>query len=60
MIADVVCPPGDQVNVPPTIDGVPVRVVLEPLQMVAELTFTVGKGFTVTAEVAVAVQPERS
>ena len=57
VIVCVVCPPGDQENVPPPTDGVAVRVILCPEQIVEELTVTVGNGFTVTVPVPVLEQP---
>ena len=51
--------PVDHKYVPPPIDGVAVSVVDCPLQIVAELTLTVGTAFTVTAFVDVAEHPPR-
>jgi hypothetical protein len=39
---DVVSPPGDHKNVPPPVEGVPVRVAETPEHTVDELTVTAG------------------
>ena len=49
--------PVDHKYVPPPIDGVAVSVVDCPLQIVAELTLTVGTAFTVTVPVDVLEHP---
>ena len=54
----VLCPPGDHAYVPPGAEGVAVRVVLCPKQIVAELTVTVGAVFTLTVPLALEEQPD--
>ena len=44
---------------PPPVDGVAVSVALCPAQIAAELTLTVGAGFTVTVPLPVEVQPDK-
>ena len=48
----VVAPPGDQLKLPPPVDGVTVSVALCPAQIVSELTVTLGAGLTVTVALA--------
>lgn len=52
-----VCPPGDQVKVPPGVGLVAVRVVLWPLQMVGLLTLTVAAEPIVTVIWSWLLQP---
>ena len=52
----VVCPPGDQIYVPPPVDGVAVKVVDAPAQMDSELTVTVADPEEVIVTLAVSGQ----
>ena len=51
VIDEVVCPPGDQINVPPKESGVAVTVIVSPSQMTWLETRMVGAGSTVTVAV---------
>ena len=51
-----VCP-DDHEQVPPPVDGFAVSVVDCPVQIVGELTVTVGGAFTVTVAIAELVHP---
>jgi hypothetical protein len=53
-LIDAVVAPVDHAYVPPACDGVAVKVVVSPEQIVSEFTVTVGAGFTVTVPVSVA------
>lgn len=52
-IDSVVCPPGDQLKLPPAIDGEAVSVAAELAQIVSLFTVIVGIGFTVTSAICV-------
>ena len=54
-----VCPPGDHEYVPPPVDGLAVIVADCPVQIVGELTVTVGAAFTVTVAVAELEHPPK-
>jgi hypothetical protein len=54
-----VCPPGDHEKMPPPMEGLAVNVVDCPVQMVGELTLTIGAAVTVTADVAELEHPPR-